>query len=350
MAVCEGCGTKNKRRAQFCTECGRILSTTQDTHGTGGADIFGAAFGGQTQDRPDQSAKRTGPANSRKKTDPEPVETGQTAPRDGPVATEKENHSGKTMTKAEAFKLVATTAVKAAAKSLTISTIVLGPGFYLLFSGQSIAGMIWLFLGSFGLMAWTYRKPWRVGWISVLIPPLVAMFSYAIQLSLFGSVLPPILLLLLTILVGLGFGYFRAQSHILTPDSSGSVIAERTIGFLVVWIASYAATQMLALLASNILLVRAGLLTGAFTTAALVALSWLLLTRSQRLRRATIGIFAALVATLALVERAEAQTSICWIELPKEIWVYTGPAVVSPTIRRGPGATMLARFPAGRFS
>ena len=107
--------------------------------------------------------------------------------------------------KANLLRRAALSVLKAGAKSLAISALVLGPGFALLLADQPILGMVWLFVGSFGLMAWTYRKPWRVGWVSALIPPLAAGACYAIQLLLFGADAPPMPLVAAAIGVGVVF-------------------------------------------------------------------------------------------------------------------------------------------------
>jgi ABC-type multidrug transport system fused ATPase/permease subunit len=97
-------------------------------------------------------------------------------------------------------------AAKAMAKSLALSAAILGPGFVLLTNDFVVIGMIWLFVGSFSMMAWTYRKPWRLNILTSLLPSLAAIVSCAVQLTLFHDSIPPVESFILAIGTGLVIG------------------------------------------------------------------------------------------------------------------------------------------------
>lgn len=196
--------------------------------------------------------------------------------------------------------------------SLALAALLMGPGFVLLMMGHRLAGMIWLFVAAFALMARSYRKPWRLGAVSCLIPPLSAAACYAFQIWLFGEV-APMGLVAFAATIGLLIGYLRARSHKIRRDDRGVPLADRTIGYLVVWVAAYVSTQLLAYFAVNSFGTRAGLVTGAFTTAMLASVSIVIWTRYRAVRaQAMAGILIAglLVTGTVPVESVQAQSSI----------------------------------------
>jgi hypothetical protein len=162
-----------------------------------------------------------------------------------------------------------------------LTMIVLGPGFYMLMTGMTLPGMAWMFAGSFGLMAWTYRKPWRLGVISCILPPLVAGLSYVMQLTLFGDAAPQNVVII-AIGIGLLVGYLRARSHTITQDETGSIVAQRTFGYLLIWVIAYGVTQGFGYFSRESLAVRAGLVTGAFSTAMLAMVSIVIWTQYRK--------------------------------------------------------------------
>ncbi len=166
--------------------------------------------------------------------------------------------------------------VKGLIKSLGTSILLLGPGFVLMLSGFSFPGMVLLFLGSFWMMARTYRRPWRLTRLSCFLPPLVASISYLMQLSLFAETGLPWPAIALAVGVGILLGWWRGKSHRVYTES-GVLFAKRTFGYLVCWILGYGFTQILATAANSVLIIRAGLVTGAFTTTLLVMVSLVLL-------------------------------------------------------------------------
>ena len=171
----------------------------------------------------------------------------------------------------------------------------MGPGMLLLMNGVTVPGTIWLFLASFGLMAWTYRKPWKLGWVSCLMPTATALLCLTAQLLLLNRVLPPPLLLMLGIGGGIAFGFVRSRVHSLTQEEDGSVIAQRTFGYLLVWIAAYVLTQTVTHLTRNAFLVQGTVLTSVFTTLMVATLSASLLLRTRLLKKPAIATMSLLL-------------------------------------------------------
>lgn len=219
-----------------------------------------------------------------------------------PESTEDafEESGAEPQSRAEVARSVIKAGGKAMLGSLALSALVMGPGFALLFAGYQLSGMIWLFLAAFGLMARTYRKPWRLGVISCLLPPLTAAACYAFQIWLFGEV-APLEFVAIAVTLGLLIGYFRARSHTVRHDDKGAPIADRTFGYLLIWVIAYGATQAFAYFAINSIQTRAGLVTGAFSTAMLVAVSVIIWVRFRAIKRGAAALLAAmLVPALAL--------------------------------------------------
>ncbi|MFH1342306.1 MAG: hypothetical protein ABIL01_14060 [Pseudomonadota bacterium] len=301
MTTCENCGTEHGAGIHFCTQCGRVLpdknkgtpihpeNVGQVFSNFAKGDLFGAAF----------SAK------------PGTFEVNETRPQTPPLSSSGSTR-GRRATRADVIKTVARAAAIGIAKSVALSIAVLGPGFVMLMMGMTIPGMIWLFVGSFTMMAWTYRKPWRLGMIACLIPPAAAAACYLVQLMIFGGAVPPLMFLAGAILAGTAVGFWRAQTHNVTRAEDGGIIAERTIGYLLVWVAAYAGTQLLGFVATSALAVRAGLLSGAFTTAMLVMVSLIVWRKFRHLRQvAVIASFVIAGWAIQPVSNVFAQGSPC---------------------------------------
>lgn len=203
--------------------------------------------------------------------------------------------------KTELIRNVIRAGSKALLKNLAVTATVLGPGFLLL-SVNVIAGMIWLFCGSFGLMAWSYRKPWRLMWISCFAPAAGSAVCYGVQLSLFG--VPPLDMLVVACILGMGIGYWRAGAHHVYPEGQ-AIMARRTMGYLLIWAAAYAATQIFGFM-GRIHLAHGGLLTGAFTTSMLMVVSAMIFIRFRELRVSLVIILIA-AAVLAPVQGAASE-------------------------------------------
>jgi hypothetical protein len=184
----------------------------------------------------------------------------------------------KGLPKADALRLIVRSVIKSGAKSLAISAAVLGPGFVLLFAGYELLGIVWLFVGAFGQMAWTYRKPWRLGLVSCLIPPVAVGTIYVIQLWLFESVAPPPTWVAAAMAGGGVLGWLRGREHVVYREGS-AIFAQRTHAYLVIWAAAFGITQLLGFVTRETLLLHSGLVAGAFTTAMLAVVSIALLSR-----------------------------------------------------------------------
>ncbi|MBN2319670.1 MAG: hypothetical protein JXR49_11360 [Acidobacteria bacterium] len=182
--------------------------------------------------------------------------------------------------------------IKGLIKSLATSILLMGPGFVLILIGLSFPGMVLLFVGSFWMMARTYRRPWRLTRLSCFIPPLVALISYAMQLSLFAVKELPWPAIALAVGAGILLGWWRGNSHRVYAES-GMLFAKRTLGYLICWILGYGFTQSLATAASSVLLIHAGLVTGAFTTTLLVMVSVILLRKRNSMPVVSLGHNAA---------------------------------------------------------
>lgn len=300
MRKCEGCDAENDDQKNFCRQCGRLLPDHRKPAFAVtdiGGDFHKAAdalFSGLGPGKP----ARPAPASTE-------TRTGRSVGGPG-VASDASGGRAATLTRVEALRSIAKAASRALARSIALSLAVLGPGFLMLLAGYQIAGMAWLFAGSFALMAWTYRKPWRLGWISCLAPPLAAAACYGLQLFLFGSKSPPQLLLLAAIGAGVAVGYVRAQSHKVARAGDGGIVAERTIRYLLVWVLAYGATQALGLVAANAHAVRAGLVTGAFSTAMLAVVSGLIWMRFRQLKASeALPIIAAICLLFAGIVSTE---------------------------------------------
>lgn len=165
-------------------------------------------------------------------------------------------------------------------KSLALSAAVLGPGMMFLMSGEPGIGMIWLFAGSFAMMAWTYRKPWRLSWLSCFAPAAGSALCYIVQIAIFG--VPPLDMLLIVCVLGLGIGYWRAAAHRVYTEGQ-AIMAQRTLVYLLIWAAAYAATQVFGFVGQTYL-ATGGLLTGAFTTSMLIAVSVMIFMRFREVR------------------------------------------------------------------
>ncbi|MCA9009720.1 MAG: hypothetical protein KDB01_08240 [Planctomycetaceae bacterium] len=173
----------------------------------------------------------------------------------------------------------------ALAKNLGHSALVMIPGLILL-AISPILGVIWMFCGSFLLMARTYATPWRLMWITCLMPAIAAGVCFLIQLAVFSDRIPPTWLLIPSASAGLGIGVLRARSHALYLEN-GAVMAQRTSGYLVIWAICYGVTQLLGLFGDTMPLIKGSLLASALSTSMLVCVSLVILSRYHQLRHMT---------------------------------------------------------------
>jgi hypothetical protein len=252
MAYCTKCGEPLRNNVKFCTACGAAVRANKE---------ISAPTQPRNQQRQKPKAKQTQPS-----VHPQP-----------PLASE--NQTG----------LKARAIAKGLSRSLALSVVVLGPGLLLLQAGATVLGMLWLFAGSFGMMAWTYRRPWRFSRFGCLIPPIAAGLSYVLQLTLFNRSLPPAVLVILGLLAGAIVGFFRGKAHRFFVEQ-GELHVQKTLGYLIAWVVTYALTQLFGLYAANILAVQAGLVAGAVTTAMLTTVSISLLIQGARSRQRLSGV------------------------------------------------------------
>ncbi|NOZ66208.1 MAG: zinc-ribbon domain-containing protein [Alphaproteobacteria bacterium] len=255
MVSCTKCGSDLKDTAKFCVKCGQPVTSVQ------------------------KAAKAVKVKKNKPKAAPKLAKAA--AP---PVQASTPKNKA----------LIAKAIAKGLTKSLTTSALVLGPGIAILMAGFQAVGMIWLFLGSFWLMARSYKKPWRLTVLSCLIPPVVTVMSYLVQLWLFSGEAFSLLAIGLAVVAGLLFGWWRGRSHQIYWEGN-SLFAKRTYGYMVTWVLAYGFTQALAATASSVLLIRAGLVTGAFTTAVLMMVSVMLLRQRKAIVMPPMQHVAALI-------------------------------------------------------
>ena len=269
MAFCSKCGGSLREGIRFCTHCGSDIRVNVSLDKDAVPDIQSSEKAPQPASIPLFTTART---RSQKNTTP-----------DAQPSSDR--------------SLVVKAVMKALISSMVLSAIALGPGIALLMSGYPTFGMIWMFLGSFWLMARTYRKPWRLTFFSCFIPPAVALLAYLLQLILFNDAGLPILPLFVALGLGLLFGWWRASKHHLSRADDGGVIAKRTFGFLVIWVLSYGTTQILGYAAASIEVMRAGLLTGVFSTTTLIVVSMILWRKFKAVKMA-VPMFVVLMFSL----------------------------------------------------
>lgn len=203
-------------------------------------------------------------------------------------------------------------------KNLLLAALLMTPGMILLFMGQRLAGITAIFVGSFVMMAKSYRKPWALNFLSTVLPILSVMFCYGVQLYLFRDKLPELTYVFGAFGAGSLLGILRAYFHKIEVTERG-VFANKTIGFLVLWVIAFGATQALALFATDILYLRAGLLTGALSTGLIVATTFFIWTRkfkAVKLARVTALLLAAGFVVFAVPDAsAQSQNTEQWFRL-----------------------------------
>lgn len=255
VKFCTSCRAELSQSARYCPHCRTPTGTSNRARADGKAD---------RRDRPQTPPER---ARAPSRIDRPADDAG--APGAGAL-------NG--LPKADALRLIAKSIVKSGAKSLIVSAAVLGPGLVLLLAGHAFLGTVWLFVGAFGQMAWTYRKPWRLGLVTCLIPPVSVGAIYAIQLWLFEATALPLEWVAAAAAGGGVLGWFRGQAHEVYHEGR-AIFAQRTQAYLFIWAAAFGTTQLLGFVTREALVLRSGLVTGAFTTAMLAVVSIALLNR-----------------------------------------------------------------------
>lgn len=164
--------------------------------------------------------------------------------------------------------------------NLSLTAILLAPGIVLNVLGEETASVVALFFGSFLLMVRSYRKPWLINAWTALLPAFCVCFCWGVQLYFFIDEAPSPWWLFGAGVIGWLLGWLRGRAHHLW-FKDGGVYAKRTLGYLLLWAVAFGATQTLAFFSRDILAVRAGLITGAFSTA-LLAFATVILLRRRR--------------------------------------------------------------------
>jgi hypothetical protein len=177
MAQCPQCGKTLRPGGNFCTQCGATVKSAETEPALKKEAHTGK---GAQQVAPAEPASPADPAN--------------------PINPDTRRGLN--------VKLL----IKGLIKSLAMSILLLGPGFVLIFLGLSFPGMVLLFVGSFWMMARTYRRPWRLTRLSCFIPPLVALISYGMQLALFAEKELPWLTIALAVGAGILLGWWRGST------------------------------------------------------------------------------------------------------------------------------------------
>ncbi|GIK99080.1 MAG: hypothetical protein BroJett029_32890 [Alphaproteobacteria bacterium] len=322
MRHCTQCGGQIGDAAQFCRHCSAPVERRSDIAAPPRKQVRAQSSRNQTHRRNAGPSGRPAVAEAQvAEAQAAPVARSETEPESANDAGAPAAATFKGLPKAEALRVIAKAVIKAGAKSLALSALVLGPGFVLLLVGQVLFGMVWLFVGAFLLMAWTYRKPWRLSFVSCMIPPAVAAFCYALQLWLFGDAFPPAFMLLAAVAAGFMVGWFRGRAHEVY-QKDGSIFAQRTTLYLGVWAAAYGITQLFGVIPNTILLTRGGLITGAFTTAMLAAVAVMLLGRRKKVMAELTALFfmgaAISMGFDGLVTKADAQSSYAEQFMPSQ--------------------------------
>lgn len=254
MPFCRRCGTKIHEGNAFCSQCGSPVLATPP------------------------GVRREQLVPSRE------VPKGEASQPPSPGPTLQQLPSWRKLLSVPKLR---TTVLSAIAKSLAINllltAVVLVPGIFMMLS-LPVAGMTWLFIGSFALVARCYAKPWKLSAVSCLLPGMFSSASFLVQLLLFPDAIPSVLLLMFSGGMGILAGWLRSRSHEVYVQD-GVVMARRTLMYLVIWAAAYMATQYLAAVGASLPVVYGGLLTGAFSTCMLVAVSLVILSKYLKLKR-----------------------------------------------------------------
>ncbi len=149
--------------------------------------------------------------------------------------------------------------------------------------GEVLWGTLLLLAASFSLMAFSYRKPWRLGILGCLAPAATVSLCYLLQLLLYQATPTIFTLAFGALALGMIVGIIRGLSHRIYQENN-QIMAQRSIVYLLVWIVAFGATQILVLVSNHLLLIRTGFMTGAFSTGMVVVVSLILFIRYLSIR------------------------------------------------------------------
>ena len=167
------------------------------------------------------------------------------------------------------------TVSKAILKSLLLTALIMLPGILLLGINE-IAGILWMGIGSFLMLANNYRKEFRLNPLTITIPALATTLSYLVQLYYF-KIEPNLQWTGLALIAGILLGILRGRVHkVYTKD--GRIFAQRTAFYLLIWLFTYAITQGFAMAKRQDLL-AIGSASGAFSTILITIFSIIMLVK-----------------------------------------------------------------------
>ncbi|MBN1676376.1 MAG: hypothetical protein JXR37_35355 [Kiritimatiellae bacterium] len=196
------------------------------------------------------------------------------------------------------FKIVVKALLTSGLKSLAISVLVMMPG-ALLSIEMPIVGAVYLVVVSFLMMARTYRRPWRMMWVTCLIPPIASAICFGVQLAIM-RVEPHPGAFFGAVALGVLIGILRGLVHRVYVEGR-SVFAQRTFGYLLIWLVGYLVTQGFTFFARQDM-TAIGCCAGAFSSAMLLAVAVVLLCKYFARRRGLGGGVAPVrAATAALL-------------------------------------------------
>lgn len=147
-------------------------------------------------------------------------------------------------------------------------------------------GSFVLLIGSFALVAKSYRKDWLMKWYSCLLPPATVTFCFFAQMIFLG-VRPPLGALLPGVAAGLLLGFLRGIFHKFY-EKDGQIYAKRTIWILLIWLGTYLLSQSAALFHTRYF-VGIGLCGGAFGSSIVVMFSLVVFCKYVFMRNALAG-------------------------------------------------------------
>ncbi len=254
MKYCTQCGNAHRGAQAFCVRCGAPVRTAQSVRVAEPAPVTAALVD-----------------------DGDVAQASEVSPR-----LARRSSWWRLLSDARMRRRIVGAVAKALVLNTVLTALVLIPG-VLLSAWHALAGMVWLFTGSFTLMARTYSRPWRLMWITCLLPAVAAALSYGLQWWMFGQAAPAATWTLAAGAAGLLVGVLRARTHLLYVEK-GAIMARRTVLYLAVWALAFIGTQVLGSIGAAKPLIHGGLLTSAFSAAMLIAVSMTILAKFQSLR------------------------------------------------------------------
>jgi len=196
---------------------------------------------------------------------------------------------------------------KALLKSLLQAALVAGLALAAAAISPPLGAMVG-FLGALVMVASSYRKDWRLRWITILAPPLGLLAVLGVQASLLGRRLGEPSVWLGAAVFGVSIGLWRGRAHrVFVKD--GQVYAQRALVYLLIWAVCSGISQGLAL-AGQVDALRFGLLGATFSTVMFATVALVLGGRYRRTKaELRLSALSLLIAALCLpfLQSAHAQ-------------------------------------------